>query len=266
MIGNGAGTAMRSLLVRMGSHAGVLPQPRGTQMRKGLAVFVAVAMAAGIVVLWRPATATAATPGAPAAHHPTTRVCPDNGKLLACFAIRQTDTVVPNRAADALPDGFRPADLRSAYGLTTSGSAAMSVAIVDAYDDRNADIRPRHLPGHLQPAACTTANGRFREFNESGKPAPCPGRTPAGPAKFPGPHVLNDVTSRNNGTCVAPLCTADSGYDSPTGLGTSRGTSAFSLRAASSTTLTSSANPSTFGQPVTFTVVVTSTGGTRPAT
>ncbi|HEV7831070.1 MAG TPA: hypothetical protein VGP04_19965 [Pseudonocardiaceae bacterium] len=43
-------------------------------MRKGLAVFVAVAMAAGIVVLRRPATATAATPGAPAAHHPTTRV------------------------------------------------------------------------------------------------------------------------------------------------------------------------------------------------
>jgi hypothetical protein len=37
-------------------------------MRKGLAVFVAVAMAAGIVVLRRPATATAA---APAAHHPT---------------------------------------------------------------------------------------------------------------------------------------------------------------------------------------------------
>lgn len=28
-------------------------------------------------------------------HHPTERVCPDNGKLRACFAIRQTDTVQP---------------------------------------------------------------------------------------------------------------------------------------------------------------------------
>lgn len=55
----------------------------------------------------------------------------------------------------------------------------MSVAIVDAYDDRNADIRPRHLPGHLQPAACTTANGRFRKFNESGQASPLP-RTDTG--------------------------------------------------------------------------------------
>jgi hypothetical protein len=64
------------------------PQPRGAQMRKVLAVFVAVVMAAGIVVLWQPATAMAANPLAPASRHPTTRACPDNGKLLACFAIR----------------------------------------------------------------------------------------------------------------------------------------------------------------------------------
>jgi hypothetical protein len=93
-------------------------------MRKVLAVFVAVAMAAGIVVLWQPATATAANPLAPAARHPTARVCPDNGKLLACFAIRQTDTVVPHLAANALPNEFGPADLRNAYNLTTTGSAA----------------------------------------------------------------------------------------------------------------------------------------------
>jgi hypothetical protein len=90
-----------------------------------------------------------------------------------------------------------------------------------------------------------------------------PGPTDS-PNSYPYAHrsALNDVTSGNNGTCGAPLCTAGAGYDGPTGLGTPQGTSAFSLRTASTTALTSSANPSTFGQQVTFTTAVTSTVGT----
>ncbi|MFY9807714.1 MAG: hypothetical protein WAK86_10690 [Pseudonocardiaceae bacterium] len=76
-------------------------------MRKVLAVFAALAVAAGVVVFWQP-VAAAGAPTAPHARHPTTRVCPDNGKLLACFAIRQTDTVTPNLAANALPNGYGP--------------------------------------------------------------------------------------------------------------------------------------------------------------
>jgi hypothetical protein len=41
-------------------------------------------------------------------------VCPDNGKLLACFAIRQADTGVPNLAANALPNGYGQTDLCTA--------------------------------------------------------------------------------------------------------------------------------------------------------
>ena len=109
-------------------------------MHKVLTVFVALAVAMGVVVFWQPVTATAANTALPAARpHPTTRVCPDNGKLLACFAIRQTDTVQPNLSANTTPPGFGPADLRSAYNLTGTGSAAMTVAIVDAYDDPNAE-------------------------------------------------------------------------------------------------------------------------------
>ena len=123
-------------------------------MPKGLAVFVVVAMAAGIVVLWRPATAN---PAAPAARHPTTRVCPDKGKLLACFAIRQTDAVVSNLAANALPDGFGPADLRSAYGLTTTGSAAMTVATSTLTTTRtpNPTSPPTGRPSACPPARKT---------------------------------------------------------------------------------------------------------------
>jgi subtilase family serine protease len=50
------------------------------------------------------------------------------------------------------------------------------------------------------------------------------------PASFPyaDPSALNDVTSGNNGSCSpAYLCTAEVGYDGPTGLGTPNGTAAF---------------------------------------
>jgi len=54
------------------------------------------------------------------------------------------------------------------------------------------------------------------------------------PASYPyaaaGTSALNDVTSGSNGTCSSSasyLCTARSGYDGPTGLGTPEGTDAF---------------------------------------
>jgi subtilase family serine protease len=52
------------------------------------------------------------------------------------------------------------------------------------------------------------------------------------PAKFPygkaGTAALNDVTSGSNGSCSGSyLCTARSGYDGPTGVGTPQGVSAF---------------------------------------
>ncbi|MFI0719198.1 putative Ig domain-containing protein [Streptomyces sp. NPDC021224] len=50
------------------------------------------------------------------------------------------------------------------------------------------------------------------------------------PASYPYSHTgaLNDVTSGSNGSCGGSyLCTATTGYDGPTGLGTPNGTSAF---------------------------------------
>ena len=46
---------------------------------------------------------------------------------------------------------------------------------------------------------------------------------------YPYAHTagLNDVTSGSNGSCGVPLCTAGTGWDGPTGLGTPQGTTAF---------------------------------------
>jgi subtilase family serine protease len=49
------------------------------------------------------------------------------------------------------------------------------------------------------------------------------------PASYPYAHASNlfDVTSGSNGSCGAPICTAGTGWDGPTGLGTPNGTAAF---------------------------------------
>jgi subtilase family serine protease len=49
----------------------------------------------------------------------------------------------------------------------------------------------------------------------------------AGSFPYSNPSALFDVTSGSNGSCGSYLCTAGSGYDGPTGLGTPNGTSAF---------------------------------------
>jgi hypothetical protein len=56
------------------------------------------------------------------------------------------------------------------------------------------------------------------------------GNTAGYPASYTWAHAssLNDVTSGSNGTCpTAVWCTAGTGWDGPTGLGTPNGTSAF---------------------------------------
>ncbi|MGH3769262.1 MAG: Ig-like domain repeat protein [Pseudonocardiaceae bacterium] len=143
-------------------------------MRKVFILVAALAMAAGVGVFWQPVAATAADPVTPAGRHPTARACPDHGKLLVCFAIRQTDTVQPNLAANVVPSGYGPADLRSAYNLTGSGSAAMTVAIVDAYNDPNAesDLATYRSTFGLPP--CTTTNGCFRKLNQNGQTGQLP--------------------------------------------------------------------------------------------
>jgi hypothetical protein len=86
------------------------------------------------------------------------------------------------------------------------------------------------------------------------------------PASYPYAHASNlfDVTSGNNGNCGAPICTAGTGWDGPTGLGTPNGLAAFT----NGPTALAISNPgnqtSTVGTAVSLTV--TASGGTSPYT
>jgi subtilase family serine protease len=77
-----------------------------------------------------------------------------------------------------LPAGYGPADLESAYGLTSAIKAGRgtgeTVAIVDGYDDPTAEADLATYRSTYGLSACTTADGCFRKVGEQGQAAPLP--------------------------------------------------------------------------------------------
>ncbi len=143
---------------------------------------VLAGMAAAGALLLSPATtlpaaaapAPAATPalssvglcGSPQAGHRAcmVRVVTANGKR------------VTTRLSNTAPSsGYSPADVQSAYGIGgSSGGSNQTVAVIDAYDNPNAeaDLALYRTTWNLPP--CTTANGCFRKTNQSGGASPLP--------------------------------------------------------------------------------------------
>ncbi len=78
------------------------------------------------------------------------------------------------RPLDATPAGYGPADLRSAYAFPATGGAGQTVAIVDAYDDPNAEADLGTYRAQYGLPPCTTANGCFQKVNQRGDSAPLP--------------------------------------------------------------------------------------------
>jgi subtilase family serine protease len=87
-----------------------------------------------------------------------------------CHAHVQTDArgnprnglLTPN----AVPSGYGPNDLRSAYKITTNG--ASTIAIVDAYGYSRAEADLGVYRAQYGRPACTTANGCFKKVNQNG--------------------------------------------------------------------------------------------------
>jgi hypothetical protein len=98
------------------------------------------------------------------------RLCPEiasGSGMMQCLARRlkiPAGVVGPH----ALPAGLGPAQLQSAYKIDTTKGAGVTVAIVDAMDDPNAesDLAVYRSTFGLPP--CTTANGCFRKVDQNG--------------------------------------------------------------------------------------------------
>jgi subtilase family serine protease len=80
----------------------------------------------------------------------------------------------PTISGSPTGSGYTPSDLRSAYHLAGTSGSGRTVAIVDAYDDPNAesDLAVYRRSYGLPP--CTTANGCFRKVNQNGQTSPLP--------------------------------------------------------------------------------------------
>jgi subtilase family serine protease len=109
---------------------------------------------------------------------------------MACKALRVTggttafqkanahaDAVTPKAADAATPSGYGPSNLQSAYGLTSaaaSNGSGETIAIVDAYNDPNAEADLAKYRSYYGLSACTTANGCFKKVSQTGSTTSLP--------------------------------------------------------------------------------------------
>ena len=72
-------------------------------------------------------------------------------------------------AAVAPPEvGYGPADVKNMYALDTTRGAGRTIAVVDAYDNPNAERDLAAFRSAYKLPPCTTANGCFRKVNQRG--------------------------------------------------------------------------------------------------
>ena len=119
-----------------------------------------------LATLSMPVTTFAKTVNVQAGRH-ANRVCTAApAGYASCMALLVTSTskITPNAVS-----GYHPSDLQSAYNLpsATAGSG-QTVAIVDAYNDPNAESDLGVYRSQFSLPACTTANGCFKKVNQSG--------------------------------------------------------------------------------------------------
>ncbi|BCJ36929.1 hypothetical protein Athai_44320 [Actinocatenispora thailandica] len=136
--------------------------------RYGLALVAAVGLAG--LGMQAPAFAAPAVGDTGATAPKVEPVCGTAKKgEFTCFAMRRTDVkgargIQPN----ATPSGYGPADLRGAYNLPADGGAGTTVAIVDAYDDPNAEADLAVYRQQYGLPACTSASGCFSKVDQTG--------------------------------------------------------------------------------------------------
>lgn len=104
------------------------------------------------------------------------------------------------------PAGLTPSDLRSAYKLPSSGGGGKIIAIVDPYDDPNAEADLAVYRAQFGLPPCTTANGCFQKVNQDGKSSPLPALAPAPTAMAPTDWALEIAMSLDMASAGCPDC------------------------------------------------------------
>jgi Subtilase family len=82
-------------------------------------------------------------------------------------ARRRASAAAPSPAAGNF--GLRPQDLHSAYQLPTTAPSSQTVALVDAYNDPDAESDLKAYSEEFGLSECTAANGCFKQVNQNGE-------------------------------------------------------------------------------------------------
>ncbi|MCX4434928.1 MULTISPECIES: S53 family peptidase [Streptomyces] len=172
------------------------PAVRGGWRRIGAAAVGTAALVLAGFGAAGPASAAPAAKATSAATSTSSKVTwspacstPAKGQM-ACKALRVTggttafqkanahaDAVTPKAADAATPSGYGPSNLQSAYGLTSaaaSNGSGETIAIVDAYNDPNAEADLAKYRSYYGLSACTTANGCFKKVSQTGSTTSLP--------------------------------------------------------------------------------------------
>jgi hypothetical protein len=85
--------------------------------------------------------------------------------------------------------GLRPQDLHAAYDLPASASSAQTVALVDAYNDPNAEADLKAYDEEFALPACTAGSGCFKQVNQNGETG-----------SLPFPKTMKELEAARKGT------------------------------------------------------------------
>nr|WP_258056222.1 putative Ig domain-containing protein [Streptomyces sp. Ru62] len=134
----------------------------------------------------------------------------------SCFAQRRTD--IKQRLASALaaavPSGLSPANLHRAYNLPTSAGSGMTVGVVDAYNDPNAESDLATYRSTYGLSSCTKTNGCFKQVSQTGSTT----SLPTNDTGWAGAEMLDiDMVSAVCPNCDIILVEADSASMTDTG-------------------------------------------------
>lgn len=152
-------------------------------MKRVLVVFALMLGMIPALVVGQTSGQTLAAPGGVEFLHSCGAVAPGFARCHAIVAVRPTKphpkptpTPTSTSGGSGYPTsctnpgtGYTPCDLVSAYNLlSSSAGSGQTVAIVDAYNDPNAESDLGVYRSQFGLSACTTANGCFKKVNQSG--------------------------------------------------------------------------------------------------
>ena len=202
---------------------------RSARVATALAFGAALALSAAAEAT--AATASSAAPSPATAHDYKAACANETTGHMHCDALERTNvprhlqahtagSSSPSSSSSSSVSGYGPSDLQSAYNLATAAAdngSGETVAVVDAYNDPDADSDLSTYRSEFGLPACTEADGCFKVVSQTGSTTDLPENAPANDDWTAEESLDVDMVSAICPLCSIDLVEADSDNDSDLG-------------------------------------------------